>query len=416
MAIADIDNKNTILIVDDNATNLGVLFEYLMAKGFKVLVAQSGEDALNLLDEVLPDMILLDILMPGIDGFETCRQIKTRTATADIPIIFMTAVSDTIDKVKGFDLGAVDYITKPFQHEEVLARVETQLTLQRLKKRLQKKNDELAEANRNLEKLLSEKTSQLIQQEKSAIIGRMLQGIIHNLKTPLAVIKNSTSVIRRKMTKLKNAGAYEQLNDKCASMLASMAEDTETVTRAYAHIITIVDNLMAKSRMDQEEDFANININKLLEQELAFFKANAQFKHNTKKIVDFDTVIEAQPMIYTNVAQVVENLIHNALDAMWNADTQQLTITTRQDEKNIYVDISDTGMGIPADKINKIFTPFYTTKPARGDEQTGEPTGTGLGLHTCVELLKPLNGRLSVTSEPGKGSTFTIELPKQIGS
>ena len=125
-----------VLMVDDTPANLGVLYELLSEAGYDVLVAEDGESALERAAYARPDLILLDVMMPGIDGFETCRRLKERPDTRDIPVIFMSALSDTVDKVKGLRLGAVDYVTKPFQHEEVLARVHTHLTLQRLKREL----------------------------------------------------------------------------------------------------------------------------------------------------------------------------------------------------------------------------------------------------------------------------------------
>ena len=125
-----------VLMVDDTPANLGVLYELLSEAGYDVLVAEDGESALERAAYARPDLILLDVMMPGIDGFEACRRLKERPDTRDIPVIFMSALSDTVDKVKGLRLGAVDYVTKPFQHEEVLARVHTHLTLQRLKREL----------------------------------------------------------------------------------------------------------------------------------------------------------------------------------------------------------------------------------------------------------------------------------------
>ena len=125
-----------VLMVDDTPANLGVLYELLSEASYDVLVAEDGESALERAAYARPDLILLDVMMPGIDGFEACRRLKERPDTRDIPVIFMSALSDTVDKVKGLRLGAVDYVTKPFQHEEVLARVHTHLTLQRLKREL----------------------------------------------------------------------------------------------------------------------------------------------------------------------------------------------------------------------------------------------------------------------------------------
>jgi adenylate cyclase len=136
-------NKGVIVIVDDKPTNLGVLFDFLTDSGFKVLVAQDGESALQKVEYAHPDLILLDIMMPGIDGFETCRRLKDNPTTKDIPVIFMTALSEQEDKVKGLNLGAVDYVTKPIQHEEVKARVTTHLMLRNLQKKLQEQNLQL---------------------------------------------------------------------------------------------------------------------------------------------------------------------------------------------------------------------------------------------------------------------------------
>jgi adenylate cyclase len=136
-------NKGVIVIVDDKPTNLGVLFDFLTDSGFKVLVAQDGESAIEKVNYGHPDLILLDVMMPGIDGFETCRRLKANPSTHDIPVIFMTALSDTVDKVKGFSLGAVDYVTKPVQQEEVRARVSTHLTIRNLQKRLEAQNLQL---------------------------------------------------------------------------------------------------------------------------------------------------------------------------------------------------------------------------------------------------------------------------------
>ncbi len=147
-------SDETILIIDDNPANLGLLFDYLETKGFKVLVDTDGESALKAISKAKPDIILLDILMPGADGFEICRRLKANFKTCDIPVIFMTALTDSADEVKGLELGAVDYITKPLQVEKVLARVTTHLTIRTLQKQLQEKNDKLEERNDELQQAL----------------------------------------------------------------------------------------------------------------------------------------------------------------------------------------------------------------------------------------------------------------------
>jgi len=153
----------TILLVDDNPTNLQLLFETLDGRGYKLLVAKDGKTALSIVRKVCPNLILLDIMMPEIDGYEVCRQLKADQRASEIPVIFLSALTDTKDKVQGLDLGAVDYITKPFQPEEVIARVNTHLTIYRLKKALDEKNRELQEANDSLEERVKLRTAQLVE-------------------------------------------------------------------------------------------------------------------------------------------------------------------------------------------------------------------------------------------------------------
>jgi diguanylate cyclase (GGDEF)-like protein len=175
-------NQELILIVDDHHTNLKVLFNVLKNAGFKVLVAKDGESALEKLQEVLPDLILLDIKMPGIDGFETCHCIKSSVKTQNIPVIFMTALNEAVDKVKGLSLGAVDYITKPFEQEEVLARVRMHLKLSALTKKLEAQNELLKqeiEARKGAETALSNLTQQLEQRvlERTAELTHALNAL-----------------------------------------------------------------------------------------------------------------------------------------------------------------------------------------------------------------------------------------------
>ncbi len=150
------DEKGSILVVDDLPTNLRILTTTLNAAGYTTLIANNGERALYQIANHPPDLILLDVMMPGIDGFETCRQLKANPVTASIPVIFMTALVALDDKIKGFEVGAVDYITKPFQVKEVLARINTHLTIYRLQQQIETQNIQLQEKNSELESAMSQ--------------------------------------------------------------------------------------------------------------------------------------------------------------------------------------------------------------------------------------------------------------------
>ena len=158
-------------MVDDNPTNLQVLFQVLDGCGYNLLVANNGGTAFDIARKTLPDMILLDIMMPKIDGFEVCRRLKADSATQEIPVIFLSALGETTDKVYGLNLGAVDYITKPFQPEEVTARVKTHLTIHTLKKDLALKNEALRDMNENLERKVAERSHQLLKSREGVIFG-----------------------------------------------------------------------------------------------------------------------------------------------------------------------------------------------------------------------------------------------------
>jgi signal transduction histidine kinase len=391
-------SKGNLLIVDDNPTNLGILFEYLTNYGFKVFVAIDGESAIEQVDEAKPELILLDVMMPGIDGFETCVRLKANPTMQDIPVIFMTALSDTIDKVHGFRVGAVDYITKPIHQEEVLSRIQTHLTIRNLQKKLQEKTEELTQINQNLEFLVETRTKQLIAQEKTAIIGRLTQGIVHNLKNPLQTILAYRSLAEQKSDRISKKTIFEYLNK---------------MAKAAQRMNQILDNLMYKSCMNTRMDLKPLNVNEILQKGLEFWEANFQFKYKVNKNYDFAENLPLIPLVYTDIAQVFDNLIANALDAMWNREEQELTIKTRKDKDRIYVDFQDNGCGIKPEILSKIFDPFYTTKPLKSEEKRNcEPTGTGLGLYTCTEILNTFGGTLIVTSEVDRGSLFTVVLPQ----
>lgn len=180
-------HQGNILVVDDTPANLRLLVDILTQNGYKVRPAPNGKLALSAAQNLPPDLILLDIIMPDMDGYEVCSQLKSHERTQDIPVIFLSAINDVLDKIKAFSVGGVDYITKPFQVEEVLARIKTHLAINFLQKSLQEKNEELFQTLQQLQAT----QNQLIQSEKMALLGQLIAGIGHEINTPLGAIRSS---------------------------------------------------------------------------------------------------------------------------------------------------------------------------------------------------------------------------------
>jgi DNA-binding response OmpR family regulator len=230
--------QTLVLIVDDSPTNVRVLSDVLDTAGFQIAIAKSGEDALDQLNTIDPNLILLDVILPGIDGFETCDRIKSNPKTDEIPIIFMTSVANAEDKVKGLHLGAIDYITKPFQQVEVLARVKTHL-------KLRHQTRQLKELNEKLEQRVSERTIQLsrslndlqtaqiqlIQQEKLSTLGQLITGIGHEINNPLNSLTGNLNHVENYLQNLLN---HLHLYQQCyPAPVDEIVKDAEEIDLAF---------------------------------------------------------------------------------------------------------------------------------------------------------------------------------------
>ncbi|MBD2436655.1 sensor histidine kinase [Nostoc sp. FACHB-110] len=418
--MAEPSGQGIILIVDDNPTNLQVLSSFLDQSNFEVWAARSGEKAIQRLENGdLPDLILLDVMMPGMDGFDTCKYLKNHPRIQDIPVIFMTALSETADKVKGLRLGAVDYITKPFQQEEVLVRIENHLQIRNLTKSLIAKNSELQKTQ-----------TQLIQAEKVAALGQLTAGIAHEVNNPINFIAGNLNFVEKYVKQvisvlhlyqkhlpeppdeIKTAiykNDFDFLLEDLSNIIHSMQVGTSRVTE-------IVSSLNKFSR-HRETGKKLANLYEGLESTLLILghrlKSNGHYPaiQIIKEYAELP-LIECLP---GEINQVFMNLICNAIDAIEetykNKDLHELgqkpgviKIKTEANQERVIIKIADNGSGIKKVDDSKIFDAFYTTKPVG--------KGTGLGLSIAYQIVvNNHNGKLTYNSVSGEGLEFVIELP-----
>ncbi len=374
------EKKGVVLIVDDNPTNLGLLFECLGRAGFEVLLSQDGQDALEQVELEHPDIILLDVMMPDMDGFETCHHLKANKATRDIPVIFVTALSDTVDKVKGFEAGGVDYITKPFQPEEVKARVNAHMMIRKLQQRLQAQNALLEKQKEELSQLNTSK-------------DKFFSIIAHDLRTPLTALLAYTRF------------AAESLHSFSQDDLQEMVDNLRSTCE---NLYELLENLLDWSRIQGGMMAYHpqlIDIKGVLLRNLTLFRPNAR-----QKRIMFEGSIQEELFVYADekmVDAVVRNLISNALKFTRAHGRVEVKVT--QKESFLEVSVSDTGIGISKEDLPKL---FRIDEKYRDSGTAGE-RGTGLGLILCKDLIEKSGGKIWVKSEVGKGTTFIFTLPKK---
>ncbi|MBP0043475.1 MAG: hybrid sensor histidine kinase/response regulator [Roseofilum sp. SBFL] len=439
-------DSGNILIIDDTPANLQLLMGLLSEKGYTVRPIPSGKLALQGIHLDYPDLILLDISMPEMDGYQVCQHLKEDERTRDIPVIFVSAFDEVLDKLKAFEVGGVDYITKPFQAEEVWARVKTHLSLHRLQQELQQKNAlqdlKLAEQNvllqqtnqelcRRLEQL-QEAQLQLVQGEKMATLGQLVAGVAHEINNPLCFIGGNIGAAQDYLQDLLEILALYQENTSPPESILEEIEDfdpdfiredfpklIESMQTGCDRIQNISTSLRTFSRSDAGEK-VKFNLHEGLDSTLLILKyrLKANEERPAIEIVKNYGDIPEMNCYVGPINQVFMNLLSNAIDALDESNAGKpfteietkpncITISTEfsQDKKCIIVRIVDNGRGMPEEVKTKIFEQGFTTKAVG--------KGTGLGLAIAYKIVQEQHGgTIAFRSELGKGSEFTITIPE----
>lgn len=422
-------DKEYILIIDDQPNNLRLLNNILNDHGYEVGSAISGKMAFKSMQSFLPDLLLLDVNMPDINGYEVCQNIKSNPQTTDIPVIFISALGDVFDKVRAFKVGGTDYITKPFEVEEVVARIETQLRNIRLQNQLKLSETKEREKAQQLAQALKriQDAQYQFHSEKMSSLGRLVAGVAHEINNPICFIEgNLHHAEKYTQDLLKLVKLYQQalsnsieinleeiegidvgfIKSDLPKLLNSMKVGTERISE-------IVKSLRKFSRID-EAKIKLVDIHESIDTTLVILqpRLKAFDKYPTIQVIrKYDDL----PLIecYCGLLnQVFMKILSNAIDALESQlSSREIIISTSFENgdnpystPSIIIRIADNGCGIIPIVQQKIFDPFFTTKPIG--------KGTGLGLSISYQIVvEKHGGQISCVSEPGKGTEFTIEIP-----
>jgi len=375
-----------ILIIDDNQDILEILTDILEEEGHQVRTFREGENALNAALREPPELFLLDIKMPGMDGIELCGKLKQNEKTRQIPVIFISGLMDTEEKVSGFNAGGVDYITKPFQNVEVLARVNTHLQLQRSLR-------EVRSLNQNLEQRIEERTRELRAARDEAERANkaksdFLSNINHELRNPLNGITGMLSL-------LKEAEVDEE-----TELHLNLAE------YSAQHLSRIIQDILDYSKLDAGSmlfQYAPFDIRRVLENLCRIHSSQIRAKGLQIRLTPFTS-----DQLFTGdevrITQIVLNLLSNAVKY---SEKGTIEVTCRADE-DLELEIRDQGIGIPPDRQSDIFTPFLQLE----ETYSKKHGGTGLGLAITKNLVESMDGTIDLESSVGAGTCFRVKIPR----
>lgn len=365
--------KPKIFIVDDIMKNLQVIGGILMEESFDIAMATNGMQALNMVKNLMPDLILLDVMMPDMNGYEVCEKLKSDPEVAHIPVIFLTAKSDTEDIIQGFKIGGVDYITKPFKKEELLVRIKTHIDLKFATDTIKKQNQQLTKLN----------------EEKNEFLGIAA----HDLKNPLSAIMGLSELM---------------LRDDMEFGIDEMKEFTGDINTSAVQMFRLVTDLLDVNAIEQGkinlvmEDFP---LSRVVEDCYTSYIKRAEDK-SIKLIYNCEVSEVNCHADSSKVSQVVDNLLSNAIK--FSPRDKNIYISVQDQGDFLIAEVKDEGPGISEEDQKKMFTKFQKLSA----RPTGNENSTGLGLSIVKRLVEEMNGKIEVVSELGKGAAFRLFMPK----
>jgi signal transduction histidine kinase len=387
----------SVLIVDDTIYNIQLLSLMLIRQGYKVYQATSGLEALDKVNEQLPDIILLDIRMPDINGYEVCTRLKSNPITKDIPIIFISSIEEPSEKVEAFSVGGVDYISKPFQLIEVLARIETHLRLCSLQKKLQEQNEQLQLSAEVLSRSLKH------ERELSQMKTDFISVVSHEFRTPLTTIQSASELLEYyEWTKEEKVEQLHQIQSEVKHMTALM-EDVLFLSRSNTNkaklsltkfdLLSFISQLLRQMQRTFAQEYT-------LNSSIYIYSSNTSIE-NLHFQNDLPTLIVK--MDEKLLRQILTNLLTNAIKYSPQNKIVDFQLTVEQDQV-VFV-ISDHGIGIPDEDLEHLFGAFHRGK------NVGILPGTGLGLSIVKNCIDIHDGSISVESQLDIGTKFTVVLP-----